>query len=77
MQTTLRLNLASADEVIDHFTRHLIGMTVDATRRQLLTDVLVDPSTRRFINDPANSGQNARLREMIEQVLGFPEFNEQ
>lgn len=77
MQTTVRLRLSSADEVIDHFTRHLIGTTVDATRRQLLTDVLVDPVTRLFINDPANNGQNARLREMIEQVLGFPEFNEQ
>ena len=77
MQTTLRLRLSTADEVIDHYTRHLVGMTVDATRRQLLTDVLVDPVTRRFINDSANNGQNARLREMIEQVLGFPEFNEQ
>lgn len=75
--TTQRLNLTTADQVIDHFSRVLLGTTLDAARRQILTDVLVDPSTRVFINDPSNFSQNVRLREMIEHVLGFPEFNEE
>ena len=77
MLITQRLNLSSADAVIDHFTRLLIGTTVDATRRQLLHDVLVSPRTGLFNNDPTDGGQNSRLREMIEQVLGFPEFDMQ
>jgi uncharacterized protein (DUF1800 family) len=75
MADVARLGLPNADAVIDHYARLLLGGKMDATRRQLLTDVLVNPTTRRF--DPADGGQDARLRETISQMLGFPEFNEQ
>lgn len=75
MRITVRARLTKADEVIDHFSRVLLGMTLDPTRRALLRNVLVDPVTMEF--NPSQGSQNGRLREMLEQLLGFPEFNKQ
>ena len=70
-----RLRLTTADAVIDHYSRLLLGITLDAQRRQILTDLLVNPGSGLY--DPADAGQTWRLREMISNMLGFPEFNKQ
>ena len=75
MATATRLRLTTADEVLDHFAKLTLGMPLDPARRALLRAVLVDPRTNEF--NPTGGGQDARLRETISQMLGFPEFNEQ
>jgi uncharacterized protein (DUF1800 family) len=72
-----RLRLTDADEVIDHFTRMLTGVSAESTRRTQLRAVLVDPVSGLFVPDPSNGAQDNRLREMVSQVLGFPELNQQ
>ena len=47
---------------------------VDPARAAFLRDVLLDGQVE---FDPADGGQNSQLREMVSQILGFPEFNKQ
>ncbi len=70
-----RLRLTTADGVIDHWSRVLFGRTVDAPRRTILRALLVSPTSGNY--EPADAGQSSRLREMISNMLGFPEFNKQ
>jgi hypothetical protein len=75
MSIVNRLRLSDTNAVIDHFTRVLIGTTVDDDRRPRLREILTGSPTGTF--NAADGRQNARLREMCEQVLGFPEFIKQ
>lgn len=74
MSQALAADLTTADEVIDHFTRQLIGRTVEGPRRDTLRELLLQ-GLPDF--DPANGSQDTRLREMIANILGSPEFNKQ
>lgn len=74
--TAMRLDLSTADQVIEHYSRTLLGKQLDDTRRTLLRDILTLNSPNGEF-DPSWGGQENQLREMIANMLGFPEFTKQ
>jgi len=74
MPLVQQVGLAHADEVVDYFTRLLIGTTLDGARKDRLREILLQ-GLPDF--DPANGAQEGRLREMIANILGSPEFPKQ
>jgi uncharacterized protein (DUF1800 family) len=67
-------DLKTADEVVDHFTRLLIGRTLEGPRHDRLRELLLQGLPEL---NPASGSQESRLREMIANILGSPEFQKQ
>lgn len=76
MAQTAQLQLVTADAVIDHYSRIILGKTLDDTRRALMRDVLVAGNPSGDF-EPGRASQGYQLRQMLSQMLGFPEFNKQ
>lgn len=74
MTTVEAHGLQTADEVVDFYSRLLLGRILPEERRARMREVLLQ-GLPDF--DPSDGAQDGRLREMIAHLLGSPEFQKQ
>lgn len=71
-----RLEIQTADAVIVHYSKMLLGQDVDGVRHAMLRTTLIGTNASGEY-EPGTGSQENQLRQMISHMLGYPEFNKQ